>query len=1112
MLTPSTLQKIPEIAQQLRDMEALSQSQAAIIQQLQTTLAETERRHQLQLAENKYEAQVHFQLITGQKEFFEQRWQDLQATIGWVLVQKLQDLRTNLAPPQSGRDFWLEQFLKTVKHYRLSAGLAFLAKHYQQIWQFERGQLSQSDLATQLAPAAEPYQAWIARSEPTTEQLQQQRQASFAYRPMISIVMPIYNPPLPVLREAIQSVLAQTYPEWQLCLVNGGSTVAGLRELLTELAQPDSRIIVQHLAHNQGISGNSNEALKLATGEFVLFFDHDDTLAPHMLYEVIQSLHQQPDTDVIYFDEDKLSADGTTRLEPFFKPDWSPHLLLSTNYLTHFVVRRQLLAEVGGFNSQLDGAQDWDFALRCIEQTTKIRHIPKILYHWRKMSGSTAGDVAAKPWVYQAQITAIESHLHRLGTPQAQAVLTDLGLMRVIWPISGAKVSIIIPTKDKLELLLPCVASILKLTRYPNYEIILVDSGSTDYSTLHYYEFLKTDPRLKIVPYHGQFNYSTANNLGVSQATGEIFLFLNNDTQVFDEFWLTELVGWAERPEVGVVGAKLIRPDGTIQHAGIIMGLKGHCDHIFDGQLEYQFGLFGLSEWYRDYQAVTGACMMLRRAVFEQLGGFDETYQISWSDVEICLRARAAGYAVVYTPFARLLHHEGASRGSYAPHADFIRASVQLLPYIAQDDPYFNPNLSYAHPNPTFAPTRSPDRVHRLMASLRNLNLVNHEDKAALAVLYPYITTTLKSWPHTSLLNQGGQRGVSRLMWVMADLGWHNATLMGYELARELLAQGYKITLYAPRGGVLQIGYEQLGVTVHLEPRLFDPVTGEGDSLILSQFVSQYDVVIAHTLEAWQAIHVARAFQRPSVWWLHETETARVLAHKGVAQAFRAAEAVIVPTEAAAKLYAPMSARHNVIVAPYSVTLSQQIVALPAKTRFTLVQVAAISPANGQETLLQALAALPAPIRQQINCYIVGPVTDEIYFKQLQKSAEPLAQVQFIHDVTLAQTVAYLQAADVVVSLSQAEALPWAILQAMSLGKAVITSHLTGTAEVIQSTVNGLLLSPHDYRAVTICLMRLFYDRNYREQLGQAAQTQCLSHNRLGQQLDTLIQQLSITQ
>jgi GT2 family glycosyltransferase len=452
----------------------------------------------------------------------------------------------------------------------------------------------------------------------------------------------------------------------------------------------------------------------MAQGEFVQFLDHDDLLSPNAFYEVARLLNENAAWDVIYYDEDKLSADGTARLSPFFKPDWSPVLLISANYLTHALMRRTLVIEAGKLDPATDGAQDWDLAFRVTERTNRIAHIPKVLYHWRQVSGSTSGDLTAKPWVFDTQIRCVENHLRRTGCANPQVNFPSMGFLRARWQVAGRKVSIIIPSKERVALLSRCLSSITQITLYPNYEFVIVDNGSVEPETLQYYDSLRRDPRVNIVPYNEKFNYSRANNIGARHATGDIFLFLNNDTEVLEADWLEEMVRWAERPDVGVVGAKLLYPDLTIQHAGVVIGMEGHASHVFWGAPEKYGGPFGSVDWYRNYTATTGACMMMRREVFETLGGFDEAYILAFSDIEICIRADERGLQTVYTPYARLKHYEGKTRGSFIPPEDIEVGLVHFMEPVAAGDRYFNPNLSYSHRLPTIAMPGEEGRVARL--------------------------------------------------------------------------------------------------------------------------------------------------------------------------------------------------------------------------------------------------------------------------------------------------------------------------------------------------------------------------------------------------------------
>ncbi len=570
-------------------------------------------------------------------------------------------------------------------------------------------------IARPLASFDEEYQRWITENTPDMNALDllRAKAETFENRPMVSFITPVFNPPAAVLADTIESVLAQVYPNWELCLVDGGDDPR-VRALLQDYSQRDDRIRVSILGENLGISGNSNAALHMARGEFIAILDHDDVLASDMLFEVVRRLNEKPETDVIYFDEDKLSADGSRRKDPFFKPGWSPEMLLSANYLTHAVYRRALLEEVGPFDPQTDGAQDWDLALRVAERTGAVEHIPRILYHWRQIGGSTAGEFRAKDWVFETQKKTVLDHLARRGLPQAEAEFDRPGSLRLRWPHSGRRVSIIIPTKDKLDYLRRTLGSIFEMTRYPDYEIVLVDNQSEEAETYAYYEQLRSDVRVRFVDFDETFNYSRANNLGAAVASGDFLLFLNNDMEIIEPDWLDELVRWAELPDIGAVGTKLLFPDGRIQHAGVVLGMEGHASHVFYGAHEHHGGIFGSVDWYRNFMAVTGACALIPRQVFEQVGGFDEKYVLAFSDIEICLRIHQAGYRVVYTPFAPIRHFEGQSRGSHIPLEDIRTGVGDFLPWVRQGDPYFNPNLSHTFRMPALAAPTEADPVARL--------------------------------------------------------------------------------------------------------------------------------------------------------------------------------------------------------------------------------------------------------------------------------------------------------------------------------------------------------------------------------------------------------------
>ncbi|ADB58259.1 glycosyltransferase [Archaeoglobus profundus] len=551
------------------------------------------------------------------------------------------------------------------------------------------------------------YELWILKNEPKEEDLKRMAEEckKFKYRPKISIIMPTWNTDERWLRKAIESVLNQVYDNWELCIADGGSTKPHVRKILEEYAKKDKRIKVKFLPKNLGIAGNSNEALKLATGEFVAFLDHDDELAPFALYEVVKLLNEKPDLDFIYSDEDKIDEKGRRR-DPFFKPDYSPDMFLSCNYLIHItVIRKSLVDKVGGFRLGYDGSQDYDLFLRVLEHTDKIAHIPKILYHWRAIETSCASRPEAKMYAYKAAKKALADAMKRRGI-EIEGVYDGLwlGSYRIKYKINGnPKVSIIIPTKDKVEVLKRCVESILNKTTYQNYEIVIVDNNSQEEKTFEYYETIKDHPKIRILEYNKPFNFSAINNYAVSKVDSEFILFLNNDTEVITSEWLSAMLEHAQRKEVGAVGAKLLYPNNTIQHAGVILGLGVHrvAGHSHRHYPANSHGYVGRINVVQNLSAVTAACMLTKKSLFEEVGGFDEVnLPIAFNDVDYCLKLREKGYLIVYTPYAVLYHYESLSRGyedTPEKQARFLREVRYMREkwgHILDNDPYYNPNLT----------------------------------------------------------------------------------------------------------------------------------------------------------------------------------------------------------------------------------------------------------------------------------------------------------------------------------------------------------------------------------------------------------------------------------
>jgi GT2 family glycosyltransferase len=536
------------------------------------------------------------------------------------------------------------------------------------------------------------YQSWLERHRVPLERLPSLRAEAqkFALQPLISIITPVFNTPVPCLEEAINSVLAQAYESWELILIDDASTDSKTCAALPDLVRRDARIRFARREENGGISLASNDGLALAKGEWVGFLDHDDLLEPDALFEVVRLLQAHPDADLIYSDEDRLTENGFEK--PLLKPEWSPDFFLSYNYVSHFTcLRRNVVEEAGHFRPHYDGVQDYDLFLRVSERTDRIYHIPRVLYHWRRTATSTADNIWRKPKALEAGKQAIEEHLKRRSEP---------GHVTIDWRTYAywvkreirveEKISIIIPVRDRIDLLARCLDSLTSKNRYHNYEIVIVNNDSASEEARSY--FAATPYR--VLQFPGPSNFSALNNFAVEQTESPWLLFLNSDVVVIDDDWLNTMAEHVQRREVGAVGARLLYPDDTIQHAGVVLGVNQIAQHAFHHFPAEHPGVCRQLQVTRNYSAVTGACLLTRRGVFLEVGGFDEErLPVAYNDVDLCLKMRRAGYLIVYTPFARLYHDESASdhRGVEPRETDVIR---ERWPDLLEHDPYYNPNLS----------------------------------------------------------------------------------------------------------------------------------------------------------------------------------------------------------------------------------------------------------------------------------------------------------------------------------------------------------------------------------------------------------------------------------
>jgi len=551
------------------------------------------------------------------------------------------------------------------------------------------------------------YNSWIIKNEPDKTQIRELSAEIklWTYNPKISIIVLLYSSTEYDINEFFKSTLNQLYENWELCILVRESDISNISDVIKGYSKKDSRVKYALFDENNSSSRNFNEALKAATGEYVVLLKQDVVLAPFALYEVVRQLNQNPAADFIYADEDKVSVLDGNRYEPFFKPDWSPDTFLSYNYLSHFaVLRKSIVDAIGGGRDECEAALEYDLLLRIIEKTDKIYHIPKILSHMRVVfsSGSEVESTENKSKASTAGKKAIKDYLNRKGL---EADISDgvfKGSYRVKYRIiHPGKISIIIPTKDKVHLIKSCVSSILDKTDYKSYEVIIVDNESIKQETYDYYDTLKSEPRIKILHYNKTFNYSAINNYAVQSSDADYILLLNNDVEVINNEWLTAMLEFAKRKDVGAVGAKLYYPDDTIQHAGVILGLYGIADHAQRYFPSYSDGVNGRINIIQNLSAVTAACMMTRRSVYEEVGGLDETLTVAYNDIDLCLKIREKGYLIVYTPYAELYHYESASRGredtpekltrAYQEY-DFMKTKWKHI--LEAGDPYYNPNLT----------------------------------------------------------------------------------------------------------------------------------------------------------------------------------------------------------------------------------------------------------------------------------------------------------------------------------------------------------------------------------------------------------------------------------
>lgn len=903
-------------------------------------------------------------------------------------------------------------------------------------------------------PGADPdkpierYAAWISEHEPDAAALEAQRSTSQQWpaRPKISLVMPVYNTPARFLEEMFASVVGQTYDNWELCVVDGGSDQAETLATLQEWVSRESKIRLQRLERNLGISENTNLAVEVATGDFIACIDHDDLLAPFALYELARAIAESSEADIFYSDEDRLSEQGK-RHAPFFKPEWSPELLQASMYIGHLTAyRRTLVDQIGGFRKEFDLAQDYDFALRATERAKAIRHIPHVLYHWREHSAS--GSTGGKPDARKANLAALADAMRRRNLPAEIIEYSTANRARLSVP-SWPRVSVIVPT-DSPTRAQTCLRDLPRRTNYPHLEIVLVTNSQLLESLKGLEE---QNASVRFVAYDKPFNFSEKCNLGAEAATGERLIFFNDDVQTQRPEWIQNLIEPLENPDVGAVAPKLLYETGKIQHAGLVMGVRGLAGTAFHQREADSTEHFNLAQSLRDVAALSAACLAMRREDFIRLGGFDAVNTpVAHSDIDLCFRIREDGMRCVYTPYATLSHagHVSISleeKAKTGPSRN--KASIYLLkrwPHYTTHDPYFTDNMR------DWLYSDSPTPI-RMAARDRPASVETSLD----------------------------------LLFVSHDLSLSGAPMMLFHAAQWCQQNGIFTVVIAPKDGPLREKLEAEGI-----PLIIDPLIRTGHESFAS-FARNFDCMVANTIRSGAVVRAMQTESVPIVWWLHEPGSVGehyIREDKNLRAALPFADMVWAPSERTAEIYQPFTDRavkclRNAIpdLAPGR---SENGSRIGEPLRFLLL--ASIEPRKGQDVFVQALALLPRELQEAAHFQIAGRILDPDFWPKVKAVATTLKNFSVRGALSHQEAIELISAADVVVSASRDEAMPTVtILEAMSLGKAVIATTVGGAREVLVEGGNSLLVRPEDPAALAGAIRRLIEDRSLASELGRKA-------------------------
>ncbi|MFZ3374909.1 MAG: glycosyltransferase [Chthoniobacterales bacterium] len=903
---------------------------------------------------------------------------------------------------------------------------------------------SKQTVSPPVVDPVERYAAWIREHEPDADGLEEQRRAarSWVTRPKVSLLLPVHNTPPTFLDEMLASVCGQTYDNWEVCLVDGGSDNSETLDMLKRWEAREPRFHVQYSPRNLGIAENTNRALDLATGDFVTCVDHDDLLAPFALYELARAIGEFAAGDIFYSDEDRWSETGQ-RIAPFFKPEWSPELLQSFMYLGHLTAyRRDLAATLGGFRKEFDLSQDYDFALRATEIAREIRHIPKVLYHWREHRRS--GSLGGKPEARKTNLAALADAMQRRNLPAEIIEYPTANRARLKisrWP----KVSIIIPT-DSSERGRVCLTELARLSDYPDWELVLVTNSSLVASM----KTISSNGRARFVEYDKPFNFSDKCNLGAQAASGERLIFFNDDVEPTQADWIQNLIESLENPEVGAVAPKMLYVTGKIQHAGLVSGVRGLIGTAFHERPADSTEHFNLAQSLRDVSALSAACLAMRREDFFRFKGFDtKNTPIANSDLDLCFKIREAGLRCVYTPFATLRHTGHVSIGQEEkkpPRRGRDKSTIFLLKRwadYATRDPYFTDNMR----DWLFVDSPTPIRM---------------------------------SGPNQPAPIESS----ADLLFISHDFSLSGAPMMLLHAAVSCQENGFFVVVMSPEDGPLREKFEAAGIPIIIDPLI---ITGHAS---FAKFARDFDCVIANTIFSGPIIHALQKENPPVLWWMHETMVGEHYLRRDarLRLALPLADVVVAPSACAAAVYQPFRDSPVKCLPNAIPDLRMGRSASRDDTRLRFLVLGTIEPRKGQDIFVQALAWLPSPLNEAADFQMAGRLMDREFSARVKGLATAVKCLAIQDALNHRQAIELLEGVNVVVFPSRDEAMPTVtMLEAMSLGKAIISTTVGGATEFMTDGENGLLVAPEAAHALSQAIGRLIKHPALVPELGKNA-------------------------